>query len=78
MDGSAVVVFVHTKTGGDANTAGGAASMGDDGLIDGTTVMGILVDGIEVCAGIGAVAAIGIVDGAGTVCVTGSMNGTGS
>ena len=78
MHGRAVVVVVHTKTGGDTNTAGGAASMVNDGLIDGTTVMGILVAGTEVCAGIGAVDAIGIVDGTGTVCLTGSMNGTGS
>ena len=78
MDGRVVVVDVHTKTDGDANTLSGAASMGGDGLIDGTTAMGILVAGIDMCAGIAAVDGIDIADGAGTVCGTGSMNGTDS
>ena len=55
-----MVVVVHTKTGGDVNTAGGAATVVNDGLIDGTTVMGILV------AGIGAVCLTGSMNGTGS------------
>ena len=72
------VAVVRNKTGGDANTAVGTASVGGDGLIDGTPVMGILVAGSKVYAGLGTMDAVGIVDGVGTVCGTDSMYGTGS
>lgn len=71
-----MVVFVYIKIGGDVNIVGGVVLMGDDGLIDGIIVMGILVDGIEVCVGIGVVVVIGIVD-VGIVCVISLMNGIG-
>ena len=56
--GDMAVVVVCNKTGGDANTAVGTASMGDDGLIDGTPTMGILVAGMKMHAGLGAVDAV--------------------
>lgn len=56
--GDMAVVVVCTKTGGDANTAVGTASMGDDGLIDGNPTMGILVDGMKMHAGLSAVDAV--------------------
>ena len=55
--GDMAVVVVCNKTGGDANTAVGTASMGD-GLIDGTPTMGILVAGMKMHAGLGAVDAV--------------------
>lgn len=45
-EGGSTVEVVLTKKGGDANTEVGTASVGGDGLIDGTTAMGILVAGI--------------------------------
>ena len=52
--GDMAVVVVCNKTGGDANTAVGTASMGDDGLI----TMGILVAGMKMQAGLGVVDAV--------------------
>ena len=56
--GDMAVVVVCTKTGGDANTAVGTASMGDDGLIDGNPTMGILVADMKMHAGLSAVDAV--------------------
>ena len=76
--GDMAVVVVCNKTGGDANTAVGTPSVGSDGVIDGTPTMGILVAGIKMNAGLGAVDAVLVVDGAGTGCGIDSVYGTGS